>query len=118
MLAKYKHFWHVAPIATALLSISIILLVVFTLRLTVFFLRPPPPRDMTIQPWMTPGFVAHSWHVPPDVMAAVLQIDASKGGRMQNLDHLATERGIPVEELIKTIESAIAEFRSQENSEK
>jgi len=118
MLAKYKHFWHVAPVATALLSISIILLVVFTLRLTVFFLRPPPPRDMTIQPWMTPGFVAHSWHIPPDVMAAVLQIEPNRSGRMQNLDHLAIERGIPVEELIKTIESAIAEFRSQENSEK
>lgn len=118
MLAKYKHLWHVAPVATALLSISIILLLVFTLRLTMFFLRPPQPKDVTIEPWMTPGFVAHSWHIPPDVMAAVLQIDPGKGGRMQNLDHLAAERGIPVEELIQRIEDAISEFRSQEEPHK
>lgn len=117
MIAKYKHLWRVAPIATALLSLSIVVLLIFTLRLGMFFFRPPPPKDVVIEPWMTPGFVAHSWHIPPDVMGAAMQIEPRKGGRPQNLEYIAEQKGIPVDQLIADIEAAIAEFRSKGDQE-
>ena len=116
MFAKYRQFWHVAPIATAVLTICIVLLLFFTIRLGVFFLRPMPPKDVVIEPWMTPRLISHSWHVPPDVLGAVLQIQ-QKPDKPHNIDWYAENLGMPVETLIDEIEAAIAEFRANQPNE-
>lgn len=113
MFAKYKKYWHVAPIATAVLTFSVILLLFFTIRLGMYFMRPTPPRDVSIEPWMTPRLISHSWQVPPDVLGAVLQIE-KKPDRPRNIDWYAEDLGIPVETLIAEIETAIAEFRESQ----
>ncbi len=114
MFSKYKRYWHVAPIATAILTLSIVLLLFFTIRLGIFFMRPKPPQDVMIEPWMTPRLISHSWHVPPEVLGAALQIER-KPGKSRNIEWYAEDLGMPVETLINQIEAAIAEFRANDD---
>ncbi len=77
------------------------------------FFQPPhhdePPT--AIEPWMTPKFVAHAWHIPPEIVADTLGLDMPKkpGGRI-TLHELADERGVDPEVLILMLEQAIQEF--------
>ena len=39
----------------------------------------PAHRDVEIAPWMTPRYVAHSWRLPPEVVAETLDLDPPAG---------------------------------------
>jgi hypothetical protein len=117
MFARIKRLYRLAPLATVLLGLSLVLLLVFSTRFVLHLRDPRPPADMAISGWMTPGFVAHSWHVPPEVMAAALDMER-KPGKPKTLDQIAQDRGIPVEQLIQMIEASISDFRAREGVRK
>lgn len=117
MFARLKRLFRIAPLATALLGLSLVLLLLFSARFVLHLRDPRPPADTAIAGWMTPGYVAHSWRVPPEVLAAALEIER-KPGKRRTLDQIAAERGVPVEQLIRDIDAAIASFRLQEGTGK
>lgn len=105
--------WRDAPYLTG----AFLLAFAFTLFFGVKFIMgaiywaDPAHRDVPPAPWMTPGFVAHSWHLPPEVVSEALNVPReSKNGRL-TLDQLAAQRGVPVETLIADLETAIAAHR-------
>ena len=87
----------------------------FALRAALFALywNDPAHRDQPIEGWMTPRYVAHSWDVPRAVMVEVLGTDGPpRDGKPQPLRMMADERGVPLDQVIAEIETAIAAFRA------
>ncbi len=68
------------------------------------------PPVQPIEGWMTPGFVAHSNHVPPAVVRDALGL--KPGGRRRTLGQIAAERGQSLEAMGAQIEAAIAASRA------
>lgn len=71
----------------------------------------PAHRDQHIEGWMTPGYIAHSWNVPPDLIAAELGIQPGGPPKRVTLDDIARDRGVSVDTLTRQIDTAIAAFR-------
>lgn len=111
---RSRSFWLKAAFVGA-----VAVTVFFVVRLVAFsiFWADPEHRDQTVAGWMTPGYVAHSWHVPRDVMNDALALPPSPDGppaKRKTIEEIAAERGIPVAQLIAQIDAAIAAHRAQE----
>ncbi len=85
----------------------------FAVRLTLslIYWNDPAHRDQEIAGWMTPRYVGHSWHIPPEVLAETLGIEPGSG-RPPTLAEIAAERGTTVEALAAAIEAAAARERA------
>ncbi len=71
----------------------------------------PAHRDAEIAGWMTPRYVAHSWRLPPDLVAETLGLDR-RTGPPPTLADVAKERGVTVGELAARIEAAAEAHRA------
>ena len=80
----------------------------FSVRTVVFIVywADPAHQEQGIQGWMTPGYVAHSWNIPQDLMRETL--GPSLKGSRPSLKDIAAQQGIPLSELIARIEAMIA----------
>jgi hypothetical protein len=88
------------------------LALLFAVRVALSVQDWPEERDADIEGWMTPRYVALSWDVPPELVAAALALPRDGTGRRITLDELARQRAVPVETLVAELEAAIAAFRS------
>ncbi|MGI1663215.1 hypothetical protein ACRDNQ_13320 [Palleronia sp. KMU-117] len=87
------------------------LALVFTARALVLAAYWSEHRDEAIAGWMTPGYVGHSWNVPPEVVGAALGLRREDGARRLTLTEIAAAQGVPVADLARDLETAIAAFR-------
>ena len=104
--------WRAAPIATVILGLALVVSLFFAVRLAAFWIywADPAHQDQAIAGWMTPGYVAHSWDVPREVVFEALDLPA-RPGEPVTLDALAAERGLPVDRLAADLRAAIAAER-------
>ncbi|MCI2398227.1 hypothetical protein [Aliiroseovarius subalbicans] len=109
-----KRLWAAAPIATTVLGLALAVALVFGGRMVAdwVYWNDPARQDLTIKPWMTPRFVAHSWDVPRPVMLEALSLPENTSGRPRNLRDIAEANGVNVDELIAALEAAIAAHRA------
>lgn len=109
-----KRLWREAPILTAAFAAALVLTLFFAGRLLLgtLYWTDPSHRDVPPAPWMTPRYVAHSWDLPPELVAETLALPRDGSGRRATLQQLARERGVPVEVLIEDLKSAIAAHRA------
>ncbi len=111
MLADIRLVWHHHRLLMLAFLAALVLTVGFALRSMHMMPLAPPPADPPIQGWMTPRLVGHSWHLPPEVMAAALRITPGEQ-RGRTLDGIARDQGIGLEVLIARIEAAAAVWRA------
>ncbi|MCK0143540.1 hypothetical protein [Aliiroseovarius sp. F20344] len=113
MISNIRRMWAAAPVATVVLALALSAGVFFGARSITSWIywNDPAHIDQPIAGWMTPRYVAYSWQVPRDVMLEALALgDNDPKGR--NLKRLAEIKGMSVEYLIKEIELAIANHRT------
>ena len=67
--------------------------------------------DEAIRPWMSVGYVARSYHVPPPVLYRAIDLNDVPRDR-RPLREIAREQNRPVEVLITDLQKAIADFRA------
>ena len=67
-------------------------------------------RDETIRPWMSVGYVAHSYRVPPPVLYQAIGIEPTLHDR-RPLRQIAHQQNRSVDILISELQHAIIEFR-------
>jgi len=84
------------------------LFVARTVRHAVYWSR---HRDEVIRPWMSVGYVAHSYRVPPDVLYRAINLNPMPRDR-RPLRLIAKEQNRPVEAVTTDLEKAIADFRA------
>ena len=89
---------------------------VFAVRLVAFWIywADPAHRQQVIEPWMTPGYVTHSWGVPPDVAAEALGLARGPGGHRPLAD-IAEERGVSFDALAQELQAAIDTARAAQD---
>jgi hypothetical protein len=85
----------------------------FAVRTAVFWVywSDPARRDLALQGWMTPGYVAQSWQVDRAMVAGVLELGPGEA-RGRTLQEIADVRGVPLAELEAELMAAIAEARA------
>ncbi|AUH34693.1 hypothetical protein [Paracoccus tegillarcae] len=101
------------PIAAAFL-VAVALTGFFGFRLVdrALYWTNPAHQHQAPQPWMTVGFLARSWHLPPPELAQAIGItDGSMRGL--RLSEIAEVQGIPIEALIDTLNDRLAQERTR-----
>jgi hypothetical protein len=99
-----RHRWAVLG-----LGLAMVIAAGFAVRLVVFtiYWSDPAHRDLPVEGWMTPGYIAHSHGLDP------LDLRESLGlapGRT-TLAEIAARRGVPVETVVAEVEAALAAAR-------
>lgn len=118
MIARLKRrllrLWTLAPVATVLLVLALAATLLFGLRSVLLWhdRHDRIVREQPVAAWMTPGYVAHSWQLPRQVVIETLALDPKAGPPRETLADLAEERGVPVDSLIAELEAAIARHRA------
>lgn len=114
MVKLIRRAWAAAPLAVIILALASVAAGVFAVRSAMFwyYWSDPAHRDQQIAAWMTPGYIAHSWYVPRDVVLDALGAPRGKDARPRNLRELSDLLGVPVEQLVAQAESAIADYRA------
>jgi hypothetical protein len=81
----------------------------FAIRLVAFWVywSDPDHHRMPLEGWMTVGYVARSWQVPPEAVYALIPADLVPG-TPQTLAELATQTGQDLPALIARLEPALA----------
>lgn len=105
-----KQWFVIAALALVLLVTS--LFAVRTVRRAVYWRL---HRDEVIRPWMSVPYVAHSYRVPPVVLYEALGIAPQSHDR-RPIKEIAREQNISLEQLIATLQEAIARERARNPS--
>ena len=114
MTSRLRSAFRRHPILTSGFTLALALTFFFSARLvfhTLYWVD-PVHRDQQIEKWMTPGYVAHSWHVPTKLVGDTLGFTKQTFEPGQTLEQVAATRGIPVAQLIDELNAAIADFRA------
>lgn len=104
--------WRRRPIILSGFVLALVLTALFAFRSVAFmiFWADPSHFEQKIEGWMTPRYVAQSWHLPPDVMSRALHTDKMPVRRMA-LGDIAAAQGISLDELVTRITDAAKTFR-------
>lgn len=108
-LASLGRIVRLHPVASAAFGLAACFVLLFTVRLvliTVHFADPANRRSEP-QPWMTPRYVAMSWQLPPDAVAAALKVPPD-APRRPTIEGIARLRGVPVAQVIAELEAYLA----------
>lgn len=98
------------------LTLALAVALVFAVRLAVFtiYWSDPAHREQAIEGWMTPGYIARSWEVEPDVIRDALPLPSDGTADWRpTLDTIAQGQGMPLPDLIADVEAAIAGARAE-----
>jgi hypothetical protein len=103
------------PLLSAAFVVALLLTLFFAVRLVVFSViwSDPVRRNQPLAGWMTPGYVAHSWRVPPDVIATTLAPLTGDDFKGRSLSEIARQTDTPLPTLLAELEAAIAAHRVQ-----
>ncbi|WP_424932569.1 hypothetical protein [Amaricoccus macauensis] len=116
MMVAIKRLWRQNRLLLMAFVLACALTVFFGGRmvLNAIYWGDPMHRDQPIAGWMTPRYIAHSWHVPPEVVLDALEIEPKRTkAKPPTLASIAEKRGEPLPELERRIEEAIAGFRER-----
>ncbi|HHB81003.1 MAG TPA: hypothetical protein ENK83_04550 [Aliiroseovarius sp.] len=103
------------PVLTPAFLLAAALTILFTVRTLMFtiYWADPAHRNQALEPWMTPRYVAHSWGLPPEEVAAVLQVDFSPPRRI-TIGEIAAQNGLSLTEMESRIRAVAATWHERE----
>lgn len=70
------------------------------------------PTDEPIREWMNIPYVAHSYHVPPDILFQALNLPVERPPNRRPIRRIAQDLNLTTTEVIKRLEEAIAQERA------
>lgn len=105
--------WRRHRVLVSAFALALALTLFFAVRIVVQAVYWANHRDEAVQPWMTLGYVSHSWQVPPDLLAERLGFQRPEGRPLTLLEQ-AVARGEPVADLIARVEAAVAALKAEE----
>ncbi|MCJ7873598.1 hypothetical protein [Phaeobacter sp. J2-8] len=108
-----KQFWRDNRLLVTGFALALAVMLFFALRTVSFWIywNDPAHRNQDIEGWMTPRYVAHSWAVPPKVVADVMGLEP--GGPRVTLHQMAENRGETLDALVARIMAAILAHRAE-----
>ena len=109
-----RQLWRQRPYLVSAFLIACAVTLFFAGRLVFFTLywSDPAHQNQAVEPWMTVGYIARSWHLEAQDLGALAGLPQIKG-HPQSLAELAASRGVAVEVIIADVETAIAALRAK-----
>ena len=104
--AALARLWHEQRLVLIAFALAVGLTAFFGGRMVVralYWSNPAHHRQMP-EPWMTPGYLARSWHLPNGALDAVL---GPRDGGRRSLEEIARDRGIPVAQLLDDVAAVL-----------
>lgn len=116
MISSIAQLFRRHPILSTGFLLALVVCLVFAFRTIAFavYWADPAHRNQPIAGWMPPRYVAHSWQVPPEVVAQALNLPAEQRGRHMPLEEIAREQGIDMDTLRARLEAAIAAYHASQ----
>ncbi len=106
--------WRRHPLLTTGFVLATLFTIMFAIRSVMFMIywSDPAHRDQALEGWMTPRYIARSWHLPDDVVLKALGLEAMPRRRM-TLDRIARQTHVPLSDLEARIALAAEAWRSR-----
>lgn len=113
-MRRLKALWRDHRLLFLSFSLALAATLFFTIRAVVFFVywSDPAHRDQQLEGWMTPRYIAHSYHLPLEVVAEILAI-RPENERRPTLEALAKRKGVPIEVLIDQLDAGIRDWKAE-----
>ena len=109
--------WRQRPWLTSAFVLACGVTLFFAGRFVVYTAYWATHREMTVEPWMTVGYVARSWGLDPRELDETAGLPAPEvKGKPQPLSEIARDRGVPVAQVIGEVEAAIAMLRAAQGA--
>lgn len=99
--------WRRHPFLSSAFVLGALLTAMFIARSVMFaiYWSDPAHRFQEIEPWMPARYVAYSWGLTPEEMAAALELE-SLPGRGRTMGEISAETGVPLPVLAERIAAA------------
>jgi hypothetical protein len=109
--------WHEHRVLTLAFATAAALLAFFLVRTLVFWVywSDPAHREVTLEGWMTPGYVARAWDVDRSVMLEFFGPPSDDRNR-RTLSEIAAARGQSLTELEAEIMAVIQDAKARERT--
>lgn len=91
-------------------AVALSLTIVFGVRTAAFLIYWSAHQNMPVEGWMPAGYVAKSYRVDIEVVRQALGLPADSHDR-RPIGRIAAERGVPVSELIDSVNKALQKAR-------
>lgn len=75
-------------------------------------------HEEPIAPWMTVGYIGHSWGIPPREIDERAGLPLPVEGHPLTLQEIATARGVPVSEIVALVEKTLSELEAELEAER
>lgn len=107
MLTAARTLWRKHRLLFPAFVVALLVTAFFAVRLLVFtvYWADPAHRGQPLEGWMTPRYVAHSYHLSPEVVRDVLDLDPGDGKR-RTLAEIAEASDLTLEEIQRRIDEA------------
>ena len=112
MTGLVKRLWRTHRLLLIAFTVAAVLTLFFAFRTVAFYVYWAGHQNLPVEGWMTIGYVAHSYRVPPEELQKALGFDPQRPNR-HPLGRIAREAGIPLNEMIDRVEAAIAAARTE-----
>ena len=105
-MSPIRHLWQRHRIVVLIFAAACAISLFFLIRLASFALywNDPAHRNLSPEPWMTPGYVAHSWGLDPQELSDQLGVAP---GERPTLADLARARDVPVSDILEQVQTLL-----------
>lgn len=105
-----RQLWQNNRLLLIAFTVAAALTLFFAIRTAAFFIYWSNHQNVEIEGWMTIGYVAHSYRVPPPELQKAMGYDPHRPER-RPLGRIARDTGEPLPRLIARVERAIETAR-------
>jgi len=110
---KIKHLWTEHRLLLLGFTAATLITLFFLFRFVFFVVYFANNRDATIEPWMPIGYIARSYHVERDWLAAQTGLPEPEILRRISIEDAANEAGISFNEMRARLLAAIEDARTK-----
>lgn len=104
---KLRRLWRRHPVLLPAFLLALAAALFFGLRALSFIVTQPWRAEQPVAGWMTPRYIQRTYHIPREVIGAILDVDDQTEARMP-VDALARASGRPLAKVLADLDAAIA----------
>ena len=117
MIGRLKAAWRMRPVVTSAFLVACALTLFFAGSFVFHTIYWATHQNEPVRPWLTVGYVARSWGLDGREIDALAGLPLPEmKGHPQTLKEIATDRGVPVADVIAEVEAAVTTLRAQKDS--